>query len=104
MTLPDLVLLALVMASAPMLLAVIVYVWAQRQNRRVLAERADERLQAMLQVGKFLGALAQDESVPQGVRKGAARLARQYPAGDQLEVFARWLLADLDRTAGRRRM
>ncbi|MGY0635136.1 BPSL0761 family protein [Luteimonas sp. A478] len=80
------------------LLAVIVAAWAFRQNRRVLADQADERVQSMLEAGEFLGELVKDDSVPESWRSRAEQLAKSYPQGDQLAVFAETLARDLRRS------
>lgn len=80
---------------APLTLLLIVWILVQQQNQRVLADRADRSLQAMLHAGGFLTELARDAAVPEEHRKRAANLARDYPSGDQLTVFAERLLDDL---------
>lgn len=97
MQMMELAFLAAMIVLAPLTLTVIVWFLVQRQNQRVLARRADRSLQAMLRAGGFLSALAQDVSVPEEQRRLAQDLARDYPSGDQLRVFAERLLDDLRR-------
>ena len=101
MQIPEVFLLAAMIALAPLTLAVIVWCLVQLQNQRVLADRADRSLQALLHAGNFLSALAQDASVPEEQRRRAQDLARDYPSGDQLRVFAERLLDDLRRATRR---
>lgn len=84
---------------APVTILVIVRMLVDRQNQRVLASRADRSLQAMLHAGDFLGELARDASVSEDLRRRAESLARDYPNGDQLRIFAERLLGDLRRSA-----
>lgn len=95
----DIVIVATAAVAAPSLLTVIVMMLVHRQNRRVLAQHADRRLQAMLRAGDFLDELAKDQSVPLAQRSRAKELGRHYPEGDQLRVFARALLRDLRSSA-----
>lgn len=97
MQMTELASLAAMIVLAPLTLTVTVWFLVQRQNQRVLADRADRSLQAMLHAGDFLSALAQDVSVPEKQRRRAQDLARDYPSGDQLRVFAERLLDDLRR-------
>ncbi|MGY0635132.1 BPSL0761 family protein [Luteimonas sp. A478] len=97
MQMTELALLAAMIIFAPLTLTVIVWFLVHRQNQRVLADRADRSLQAMLHAGSFLSALAEDASVPEVQRRRAQNLARDYPSGDQLRVFAESLLDDLRR-------
>lgn len=101
MQIAEIVLFAAMIVLAPLTLAVIVWLLVQRQNQRVLADRADRSLQAMLHAGDFLRALAQDASVPEEQRRRAQDLARDHPSGDQLRVFAERLLDDLRRATWR---
>lgn len=88
-------LIAFIMGSLSLLVFVL-KVLVDRQNRQVLRDRADTRLQAILQAGGFLQRLADDPSIPEPQREAARRLAQDYPEADQLRVFARRLLEQLD--------
>lgn len=88
-----------VIVTGPLILTIAVAALVRRQNARVLANDADEQLQAMLQAGKLLNELAKDESVPAPERARAEQLARIYPRADQLAVFAEALANDLRRNA-----
>lgn len=92
MHIADVMFFAAMVILAPLTLSVFVWLLVQRQNRRVLADRADRGLQAMLDAGSFLSALAKDASVPEAQRRRAESLARDYPSGDQLRVFAERLM------------
>lgn len=94
----EVLLFASMCVLAPLTLSAIVWILVWRQNQRVLADRADRRLQAMLHTSGFLSDLARDDSVPEAHRSRAASLARNYPSGDQLRVFAERLLDDLRRS------
>lgn len=96
----EVVFFAAMLVLAPLILLVAVAFLVHRQNQRVLAAQADRALQAMLQAGDFLEGLGQQSSLPEQVRGRAADLARDYPKGDQLHVFAKRLLADLRRGPG----
>lgn len=97
----EVVLFAAMVVVAPLILFVIVAFLAHRQNQRVLAAQADRALQAMLQAGDFLEGLGQQASLPEEVRGRAEDLARDYPKGDQLRIFAKSLLAGLRRAPRR---
>lgn len=97
MSTTDALLWAAMMVAAPAVLTLIVVLLVYRQNGRVLANQADQRLQAMLRTRDFLDALAQDASMPEGQRRRAQALARDYPSGDQLRVFAEHLADNLRR-------
>lgn len=97
----NVVLVAVVLVNTEALLALFVAFWVHRQNQRVLANRADEKLQARLQGRGFLRVLAQDVTVPEIHRRRAQALARDYPSGDQLHVFVERLADDLRGATGR---
>lgn len=102
MQIPEVILLAAMIILAALTVAVIVWFLVQRQNQRVLADGADESLQAMLHAGNFLSALAKDASVPEAQRRRAESLARDYPSGDPLRVIAERLLSELRRSTQQR--
>lgn len=102
MQLGELALVAATLVMAPLLLAAVVAFLVHRQNQRVLADQADTALQAILQAGDFLDMLARDPSLPEAQRRRAQDLARDYPSGPQLKVFADGLLTDLRRTSSQR--
>lgn len=95
----EVMLLAITMVLAPLLLLLVVALFAHRQNQRVVAMRSDRALQAMLDASSFLEGLAQDASVPEALRRRAETLAQDYPRGDQLRVFANRFLGDLRRVS-----
>lgn len=97
MSTTDALLWAAMMVAAPAVLTLIVVLLVYRQNGRVLANQADQRLQAMLRTRDFLDALAQDASMPEAQRRRAQVLAHDYPRGDQLRVFAEHLADNLRR-------
>ncbi|MGY0635123.1 hypothetical protein [Luteimonas sp. A478] len=82
---------------APLTLTVIVAFLVHSQNQRVLAWQADKALQAMQQAGDVLDGMAQEVALPENQHRRAKVLAREYPRGHQLRVFAESLLADLRR-------
>lgn len=99
MQLAELALVAATMVLAPLALAAALAFLVHRQNQRVLADQADAALQAMLQTGGFLDMLARDPALPEDQRRRAQDLARDYPSGPQLQVFAEALLTDLRRAS-----
>lgn len=101
MTPQELLIFATLLVLAPTILAIVVALLARQQNRRVLADRLDTRLHAILEAGSFLERLAGDESVPDDLRRRAQHLVSHYPQGDQLSVLATRLAADLQCRTGR---
>lgn len=99
MQIAELALVAATVALAPLALAAVVAIAVHRQNQRVLADRADTALQAMLEAGDFLDIVARDPGLSDDHRRRAHDLARNYPSGPQLEVFAEALLTDLRRAS-----
>lgn len=102
-SIPQVLLLALVIVVGTGLLAGTVMYLVHRQNQHFLARQADRRLQSMLQAGDFLRKLSKDHAVPQELRAQAGTMVEHYPTGDQLRMFAERLLDDLDHTTRRRR-
>jgi len=100
MQIAELALVAATVALAPLALAAVVAIAVHRQNQRVLADRADTALQAMLQAGDFLDSLARDPALSEDHRRRAHDLARNYPRGPRLKAFADALLTDLRRASG----
>lgn len=99
MEIAELALFTAAMVLAPLALAAVVAFLVRRQNQRVLAQHADKGLQAMLHAGAFLESLARDPTLPADKRSRAQQLARDYPSGVQLQVFAESLLSDLRRAS-----